>query len=152
VLALARAVLARDEAEVRPDLLCGPESGGVVDGGGKRRGRDRPDPGAVQSRLTTSSSLTIFSSSASASAVCRLSIRKLSKSGAVAAITCAGRLAASTRAIKLFEPPVAMRQPSRRASAPISEMYFERVRTSVDLIRSCALIFRCLSDVRCAWR
>lgn len=111
-----------------------------------------PTPGTVQNRLTTSSSLTIFSSTTSASAICRLSNLKLSKSGAIAVITCVGKLAASTRAIKLFEPPEAMRHPSLRASAPISEMYFERVRTSVDLTRSCALIFLCFSEVRCACR
>lgn len=41
----------------------------------------------------------------------------------MAAITCAGKPAASALAAKLFDPPVAMRHPSRRANAPMSEMY-----------------------------
>ena len=67
-------------------------------------------------------------------------------------MTCAGRPAASTLAPKLFDPPVAMRQPSRRASEPMSEMYLERVRTKVDLTRSSARIRRWRSEVRCACR
>ena len=57
-------------------------------------------------------------------------------------MTCAGRRAAPTLTPKLSEPPVAMRLPSRRASEPTSEMYFERVRTSVDLTRNCDLMRR----------
>jgi hypothetical protein len=41
-----------------------------------------------------------------------------------------------------------MRQPSRRANAPMNEMYLERVRTSVSRTYWCALIPRCQSDVR----
>lgn len=66
----------------------------------------------------------------------------------MACSTCAGKLAASTRAIKLSDPTVAMRQPSRRAKEPMSEMYFERVRTRVVLTRSYARIRRCRSEVR----
>jgi hypothetical protein len=39
---------------------------------------------------------------------------------------CAGSPACSTRRAKLGEGPALMRQPSRRAKAPMSEMYFER--------------------------
>jgi hypothetical protein len=106
-----------------------------------------PTPGTLHSLCTTASALAISSSRLSAALICSLSALSMTSSGSICAGVCAGNPADSTRRAKLGDGPALMRQPSRRAGAPMSAMYFERVRTSVSRTDRWALTSRCRSDV-----